>query len=229
MRRHDGQPKRRWTPVDDKRMQLLWGTVSLKQLAQVLGRTVQTTYWRARVLGLPCGVPDGCEYLHSAAKRTGYTTGQLRRILGAERVRIARTISRPPSRARSYHYVDPIDVDDAVARWLSKEDVEPAARERGLCGDTLRKLLVADGQVPPKRRRRARWRVSTDVIDRVVAEWRATRAGHLSVRQHAKRVGLNPVTLARRLRRAAVLGPKAPGHTVMLPADIVDLALGRAA
>jgi hypothetical protein len=226
--RADGKPKRRWTPSDDRRLTLYWGDLSFPALAKLLDRTELTVYWRGRKLGLPCGCPDGFEYLTDAAKRTGFCTSQLRTILRASRVGLRRSVSRPPARAKGYHIVDTFDVDRAVEVWLAHEDVTSIAESQEISGDTLRRLLLAAGHKPPVHKRR--WRVRIDLAEELIAKWKAARAD-MSIRRHADRVGLDPVTLAKRLRAAGVLGPKRPGNggVVRLPANVVDGALGRRA
>lgn len=211
---------RHWTTAEDRRLRNLWGSASLYRVAATLGRTALTVHWRARKLGLVCGVPEGHEYLTHAAKRTGFSVSQLRRILRAADVSICCTISRPTRAKRRFHYVDPLDVDDAVAAWATTETVEAAARARGLVGETLRQALIRAGLEAPARKRY--WRVPSETIDRVVAEEQAK----LSVRAHAARLGIHRETLAKRLRAAGVLGAeKRPGNEVRLPNDVVDAAL----
>lgn len=191
----------------------------------MLGRTEVTTYWRARHLGLQCGCPRGFETLSAAAERAGYTTGQLREILRAGGHKVRRTLSRPGASrtGRRYHYVDPLDVDDAVAAWVKRESVERIAERQGLTGDVVRKLLVEAGHAPPARKKC--WRVESAVADRLIAEHRAM----MPVAVHARRLGIWRTTLAKRLRAAGVLGPKRAGVNVRLPVDVVDRAIGRAA
>lgn len=215
-----------WTAAEDRRLSLLWGSLSLRETAATLGRTEVTVYHRAQGLGLPLGCPRGMEWLTDAAKRAGYDTGQLRKILAAVGHRVHRSLSRPRlgKPTRHFHYVDPIDVDDAVAAWVKLEPVVRAAERHGLSDDTLRRLLLDAGEKPP-RRHRARWMVSSEVVARVVATYRAKQ----TVAEHARRVGIYRTTLAKRLRDAGVLGPKRAGVNVRLPVDVVDRAIGRAA
>jgi hypothetical protein len=220
---------RRWSPDDDARLRKLWGAASLASIARRLGRSEKTTYWRARQLGLDCGAPQGFEYITAAAKRSGFTVSQLRTVLGHAAVGVLRTLSRPSDGRKSYyHYVDPFDVDQAVVKWLSAEEVYPAAERRGFCGDTLRRLLLANGLTPPTTRK-ARWRVDSTVIDRVVSRYLAEKSATASVREHATRVGISRATLAKHLRSAGVLGQKRPGVEVRLSPSVVDAAIGRAA
>ena len=216
---------KRWTDAEEKRLRLDWGELSLETISRSLGRSQLTVYWRARQIGLPCGVSQGLEYLTAAARRTGFTTGELRALLTKAHIKLRPAMARPrPNASRVYHVVCPDDVDRAVALWGDTELVYPAGVARGLGGDTLRRWLIAAGHKPPQGKK-ARWRVKTSVIDQVVAAARAVA----SVRAHAERVGLSRGTLANRLRAVGVLGPKRPGVEVRLPAAVVDAALRKVA
>lgn len=218
---------RRWTARDDEQLRTQWGEGSLRSLAAAIGRTELTTYWRARKLGLPRGCPQGLEYLTHAATRVGFATSQLRVILRAAGVRLQRSMSRPTGAKRSFHVVDPVDVDDAVATWLATEVLEAAAGARGLDGGTLLRALTKAGVEPLKTSRGQRTakavrRYATADIERVVAE----RNRLLSVSAHARRLGVYRVKLAKQLRAVGVLGPKCPGNggKTLLPVDVVDAA-----
>lgn len=166
---------RRWTAADENALRFAWGEVSLKRLALQLNRSAITVYWRAQKLGLALGCPEGYEYLSHAAARTGYATGQLRRILDWAGVKLRRSMSRNLAHSwRAPHFAVPFDVDDAIARWHRTETVENAARRYGLGGDTLRGWLVeaiaGGADVPPKPAgRRVHWRVPSEALDQVVA------------------------------------------------------------
>jgi hypothetical protein len=209
---------RHWTHREDGKLRMLWGSMSVAEVAVQLKRSAVTVYWRARKLGLPCGCPQGMEYLTAAAERCGLSTGQLREVLHAAGVRLRVTMSRPEGGVkRHYHCVDPIDVDDAVAAWTKEETPEDAAASRGVSGETVRRALLAAGHAPPPAKKR--WRVAGAAS---IAALAAYRPG-LSVRAHAQRVGVTPITLSRRLRKAGLLGEKRPGVEVRLPVEVVDL------
>lgn len=165
---------RRWTAADDNALRYLWGELPLRQIADKLGRSPLTIYWRAQKIGLSLGVADGSEYLSHAAARAGYTSVQLRRILKWAGVRVRRAMSRNTRNGRRVpHIVVPFDVDEAIAAWHRTETVEEAARRHGICGDTLRRWLIeaadAGAKVPKKPTRfRAHWRVETVTLDEVV-------------------------------------------------------------
>lgn len=197
--------RRRWTPVDDRHLSSLWGTQSLGWIARHLNRTAVTTYWRAQKIGLPLGCPQGHEYLHHAAKRTGYDTKTLREILKAKGVRLWLSMARPNAGKYRFHTVDPIDVDDAVKAWLEIEVVHSAAEARGLVGETLRDWLIAArarGVVMPEppNTKKGWWRVPSSVIDGVVA-WRRARE---SLSAAAERTGVGRSQLRRWLVEGAV-------------------------
>lgn len=202
---------RRWTERDDARLIDLWGSFSVPTLARQIGRTSAATYVRARQLGLTCGATRGLEYLSHAAKRTGFGVGQLRRILWRWRVRVVESSSRPCGSRRHFHQVDPIDVDEAVAKFLATEMVGAAAKRLGLnCGvlrTWLRLAIEAGFDVPPEPRgHKCRWRVPSATIDQVIA-WRAALE---SLSAAACRVGVSRFTITGWLRAAGVRmhGPK---------------------
>lgn len=167
--------KRRWTPADDATLSMLWGSLSIAVIARRMGRTEKTLYHRSQQLGLGLGVPRGGVYLTELARRSGYESATMRIILRWAGVWIRRALTRPgaqrrgrPGAGRLTYFVDLGDGLEAVDRWLAAEYVEPAAKARGLGGDTLRRWLVEAGHERPKRAR-ARWRVPTEVIDQVIA------------------------------------------------------------
>jgi hypothetical protein len=185
------QRRRRWTPDDDQHLTSLWGTASVGWIARHLKRTAVTTYWRAQKIGLPLGCPQGHEYLHHAAQRTGYTSGQLRDVLKAAGVRLCLSMARPNAGRHRFHTVDPLDVDDAVAKWLDCEVVTCAAEARGIGPESLRQWLVAAKArgvaIPdPPTMKKGRWRVPSQTIDSVVA-WHGARE---SLSSAAQRVGV---------------------------------------
>lgn len=161
----------RWTTEEDERLSWMWGSgKSLEVIARTVGRTQAACYERARNLGMPVGCPQGCEYLATAALRTGYAVSQLRQIMRAAGLPMHRALSAPVnlSRKRSWspRYVDPQDVDDAVAQWQQTEPVETAARRLGLCGATLRHRLRVMGVASPGR---AHIRVTPAQIEQALA------------------------------------------------------------
>jgi hypothetical protein len=192
--------KSRWSRRDDANLRDLWGTMSVARVAQSLGRTQATTYWRARKVGLPCGAVNGQEFLTHAAKRTGFCVSDLRSLLKSYGVGLLPSAARPTRARRHFHVVDPVDVDWAVEQWLAAEYVEPAARRRGIVGDTLRYWLRAaraagfDIPAEPKRAK-GRWRVNSELIDRVLA-WRDSFE---TLSEAARRTSIDRETLRKRL------------------------------
>lgn len=164
--------KRRWTPADIRKLRTLWdSTDPLSKIAKHLGRSEYSTYGKAKQIGLPLGVPEGCEYLQAAAARTGYRTEDLRRILKRAEIEIhlVRT-DRSRRTKHSRHYVDPFEVDLAVEKWHDTETVKFASSRHGISDWTLGKWLKDAGVPRRNRKRNEHWRVESAVIDRVVAE-----------------------------------------------------------
>ena len=171
----------RWTPEADARLRFFWDTpASTRALCARFGRSAQAIGVRARSLGLPARVPPGYEFVTHAALRTNFDLKTLRRILAwagveARRVRSSATRRRPIEHRRRarYHqsFVDPFDVDEAVARWLAAETPAQAALRVGVDATTLRRWLRAAGVPRPPRRHP--WRLDVAVLDAVVARQRA--------------------------------------------------------
>lgn len=216
--------KRRWTPEDDRLLTALWGESTLGAIARRLGRTQLTVYYRAHQIGLQRGAPPGTEYVRQAAERTGYLHIQLLAILRWASVKPKRSMSKP-SKGASYrfHVVDPFDVDQAIAAWLATEAVEAAARARGIIGPTLRAWLRAAKAAgfpipdePPGQTSRKHWRVSSKLIDEVVA-WRGRFE---SVSAAARRYGLTRQTLCLWLTQAGA--PRTQVKPWFVDREVVD-------
>lgn len=171
--------RRHWTRTEDKRLAVMWDLhVSMGWIARELRRSEASVYRRAIRIGLQVGIPEGCESLNAARKRTGYTYWlSLRRILDWAGVVVHVTRSDPHERSVKLrrHYVDPHEVDEAIAKWHATETVHGAARARGMCGVTLRQWLLKAGAIEARASRAniTHRRVPTEVIDRVVAEHRS--------------------------------------------------------
>lgn len=172
--------RRRWTSADDRLLRTLWdGGSTMVEITRALNRSRATTYWRAQMLGL-LGLPVGWEYLTDAARRTGYGTGQLRRILAAGGIQPRPALSRglPPRGKRKvvrrFVIVWPADVDLAIAQWLDTEPLESAARRAGVTTEILRRRLSDVGVTKPTRRnKKLHWRVRTVDVDRALEQGRA--------------------------------------------------------
>ncbi len=207
--------RRKWTSFELATLTLRWSDpgVTLAILSREFGRPQLGIYWKAHELGLRRGVPDGFVSIAAACRRCGVDRVVLRRILERAKVPTFRTLSRPgaPRQAFRQRYVDPDKAAAAVAAWTQTEVVEAAARDRGLGGDVLRRLLRIAGYAQP--RRKAYWRIPTATIDAVIA----ARPEH--VRAAAKRHGLTPVTLSGWLVEAGVM---VKGSRRGLPSAVMD-------
>jgi hypothetical protein len=178
MRRLGLDVRRRWTTADDEKLRMLWGA-PLKAVARAMKRTQITCYWRAQKLGLGLGCPQGYERLSHAAERTGFACGQLREILKFAGVGIHAGIRRPSKKRPGSFFVDPDDVDAAVATWMQTETIASAARRMGTTWDVVRNHLEAFGLAKPKRASgRRHWRVPSETIDKAMSTV-ARRGCHL--------------------------------------------------
>jgi hypothetical protein len=168
--------RRHWTAADDQRLLLLWEDgLSLAHIAKRMGRPQEGVYLRARRIGLQLGIPRGYEYFTAACKRTGFCGKTMWRILSWAGVPTRVTLSRPTHRiyGRRRHFVDPLEVDDAISRWMATETPNDAAIARGIPPRTLWGWLKRAGLLKPAASgsRKAHRILSAD-IDRVVDEHR---------------------------------------------------------
>src|SRR5690606_27835463 len=82
-----------------------------------------------------------------------------------------------PGAVRVTHIVEPADVDAAVEAWCATETLQEAARRHGYEASVLRLLIekaraAGDTRVPsPPRKRRGRWRVNSELVDELFAEY----------------------------------------------------------
>lgn len=195
---------KRWTEAEDRRLRLLWGVSTLDVVARDMQRSVLSTHWRARHLGLQCGAPEGGEYVWHAAQRCGYALGTFWRVLRWARSRgveapTLRTLSRPdPGSRRNYHWIDPTDADDAVALWVRSETPTEAARRHETDPCAVRRWLVAAGHTPPRWKRE--WRLLPEEVDAAAEAWRASE----SLRAAERRVHVSRDRLREWLRAAGV-------------------------
>lgn len=111
---------RNWTEAEDNKLRWGWANNSLSELARDLGRTQQATHARAALLGLRSRCPRGMEHLTTAADRAGFSPRKLVKVLRQYAVPVVCSFARPGlSRGlRRHRFVDPTEVDMAVAEWV---------------------------------------------------------------------------------------------------------------
>lgn len=207
-----------WTELQDRRLRLLWGEKTIEQLEPELGRSKYGIYDRAYDLGLPIGCPQGYEYFTAAAERTGFTKGELWRVLSHYKVPVRRAMSRPAKGVTSRrHVVEPDAVDEAIEQWLQAEVLAVAAKARGIVPSTLERWLVASGlPLPKKPGKRRRWRIPTTTIDAAIA----ARVGLETIEAAARRNRVNGGTLRSWAKRSGL--PRPPGKDWLVKPEVID-------
>jgi hypothetical protein len=128
-------------------------------------------YTRAKLLGLPLGVPRGFESLDAAARRAGVHPRTMRRILRWAGKKIRRKLSEPLPRSFHRLMVDQLDVDEAVAAWTRTEPVEAAARRLGIDPVRLRARLRKVGIQGKGRGRALRITPEQLAAANAIAQW----------------------------------------------------------
>jgi hypothetical protein len=122
--------KRKWQPWTPEELALLvreWGAIGSRALL----RKLQPHSWvaihsKAKRLGLPLGIPQGCASLDALAKRAGMSREPFARILEESGVLIRNVYpgDRVPSYQRRYSQRRYAEVDEALeafTRWLQKD------------------------------------------------------------------------------------------------------------
>lgn len=138
----------------------------MRIIAKQMKRSQLACWERARALGLKTGVAEGYESLGGAARRTGYSDEQLRRILGDAGVSLNPRLSRPNGQqVRTMLW--PADVDAAIADYMEREPLSAAARRLDMQEHQLRALLKRAGvaKTTPVRRH---WRVSREDVEKAL-------------------------------------------------------------
>lgn len=240
-----------WTAAEDAYLRREWGEVGRRTVEAALPtRTWSAIVQRVNDLGLST-IPQGWVTLSEACRRTGYDFKQLHVIIAwtnaqeKARLRACGSNSDPHAlgvRTRQHTatwsgraskqpwvWVEWDALEAAIARWLKTERAADAARRLGLRYMTLLHWLEEDGLHGRVKRgqKRHEIRFEPDVYDRV-AQARMHRPDGLSIRAHAKRLGMDDTTLWQRLRRAGVIAVSSR-RKHWLTVDAVDQALARAA
>jgi len=163
----------KWNQELDDRLRLLWECHEIARIANMMSTTERKVYERGKFLGLPMGVPRGCEFIWDAAKRTGFHSTQIRAILKWSGIRPIVPKSRPRSKLWRSTCVDSFKLDEAIARWLSLESVRSAAGRRGVSVNSLwrrlKKAAASGADIPPQPGPGCTWRIPTETIDQVLS------------------------------------------------------------
>lgn len=138
---------KRWTRAEDMTIINGWGELSQRAMMEnVPSRTWPAIRARARVLRLPFGIPQGFESVTKAAKRSGFSPSQIRKILKDAKVMITKRIScKTYCKSHKMYYVDPVEVDAAVRSFLESTSVQSFCNRNGLKPRTVIRAAVKAG------------------------------------------------------------------------------------
>jgi hypothetical protein len=162
---------RHWTATEEALLWKLWGSLSLRQIANRVRHTTGATYVRARELKIIREERASTETVTQASARTGFSRTKLVEILKQHHA-ATEYVSRYTTKykARPYYRLDPFEVDEAIAAHLSKEPMGAAARRRGLRKETLKRALARIGVTKPASiPKRGLWRLDDETIERALA------------------------------------------------------------
>lgn len=217
-----------WTTEEKQRLADMWGVVDSREVCASLDRPWSAIREEARRLGLPVGQAgmDGWETLAAAAKRQGMSYVQMRSLCARRGVLV---VAHRTSFAESARvaFVQPADVDEAVAREVRLMDTPGAAAKRlGIHPRVLMEWLRVAGVLPAETQSgRCHYRIPSASIEAVLAA-RGWRAGGESVAQAAVRVGIGEDRLRRWLAGDGIVSPKR-GARLWLDPAVVDAVVAR--
>lgn len=169
--------RRPWSPAEKRRLLFLresgW---RLEAIAARMGRSPTQCAVVARALGYGGGTPHGYESIKAAAARTNYCVPTLRRILAYAEVQTFEVLSKPFAERKGryrQHFVDPVEVDEAIALWCKTEPVAVAARRHGIDKTCLMQWLRRTGWIEPTvPGTRPHRRIESSILDTLVATYR---------------------------------------------------------
>lgn len=219
MRRPE-RSKKEWAHEELQYLRWSWGQARASTIARRLKRSAAACYHKAAELGL------GSEWeglsLAECAKRSGYDLDTLRKVLAFAGVRPRRSQISRKGRVKHWRWsVDPDGLERAVALWTSTAPVGVHAREYGVSGIALRQWLEDAGHKPPRGSRRRHWRVSSEVVAKVMAAVTARQTAP-KLRDHADAFGVSE----RRLRCALeAAGYRRAGRVWLVSEDDARRAL----
>jgi len=156
-----------WTSAEVRCLLTHWRTIDDRELVQRLSpRSWRAITVKAKMLGLPQGMPAGCESFSAAMRRTGYDRCQLQRILSRCGVPIH---GRGVGRQYRWAYVSRSLVDRAVADQMRLESLLHAASRLRISRVVLARL-VRDRGYPIVHRQSTR--LPPETYDRIVDAYR---------------------------------------------------------
>lgn len=161
-----------WTTQDDARLELAWGA-PVSTIARELCRSESAVYHRAGFLGF-AGIPKDGESITDASKRCGFTRSQLRRVLRWAGVDVHPVVPTGTRKRARRFWVDKVECDEAVARWVDSETPNAAAMRLGVSYPRLVRRLKSCGlNLPEKPTRKRSWRIPSALIDQAIAAQKA--------------------------------------------------------
>jgi hypothetical protein len=167
--------KKKWTQEEVRTLVDYWHEVNQRTLREKFpSHSWASIRYKARAIGLPSGVPQGCESLKTAAKRIGYDTRTIEKMIELAGLRLHRAYSDITRLAQGVvRYVSTDDMDAAFELWSQRESVEKASAARGVSRNALKSWLIKEGVIVERGRgQTASHRVPSAEIDRVVAKYR---------------------------------------------------------
>lgn len=211
-----------WTPEEDRVIRAEWGELGRRGFeCKLPRRTWHAILCRAVALGYS-SIPQGWERVSTAARALGFERTALLRIVAwfnamidaglhdGERVLIrlhttthGSSHERDRYGTRRHRLVQRDEAERAVTLWMRAETAVGAGERLGVAGCTLAGWCRDLGFVMPAVPSGDHTRLLPEHFDRAAAA-NGYAAGGQPVATHARRLGMDPSTLLRRLARAGL-------------------------
>ncbi len=166
-----------WSEEQIATLRNQWHVTDISVLAKKIGRSRTSIVLMVKKLGLKRGIPEGCESITAAARRTGFDVPTLRNVLSFAGVHVSKSQTMDKKKRHSrfvsfrQHHVDSFSVDEAIEKWNQSELVSGAADRRGISDHVLFNRLARDGIIDKPNIGRRCYRVPTVLIDQTIAKY----------------------------------------------------------
>lgn len=161
---------REWHDVTERTLR----TLLAKARPEIRKRTWLAVRQMAKKLGLPSGVPQGCETIKQAAARTNYSQEGLAALLKRQGVMMRRMYStgrvRKHGSPYSRRWAETEEIDAAIARELQLADTGYWARQYGIGTSNLRQILRRRG-IGADLERGYKLRVAREQVEAALADY----------------------------------------------------------
>jgi hypothetical protein len=158
-----------WTEEDIAALYKSWNPRNLKETARALKRSLWSTMWKARQIGLVDhrGCPRGYEFLSDAEARLGFSIYELETMLAGTAIRSMKALKAGGKRVSTWHVYAIDELDAMVERHLQTVTVANYAASKDMRVDKLGRWISRAGIPKPEGKTARSWRLPIEQLDQV--------------------------------------------------------------